>query len=50
MRVQADCERILVMMLLEGVLKQTFNFTAYAVNGYLERGRRAQVLFPPSAT
>jgi len=35
-------------MPVAGVLKQTFNFTAYAVNGYLDRGRHAQVRAPPT--
>jgi hypothetical protein len=33
-----DCERMLVLMLLRGILQQNFKFTAYAVNSYMESG------------
>jgi hypothetical protein len=39
---KADCERLLVLMLLEGVLRQRFAYTAYAVNSYMEVGPKGQ--------
>ena len=45
-----DCERMLVHMLLEGILKQKFQFTAYAVNSYMEAGLKGKAILSGSAS
>ena len=39
-----DCERVLVEMLLQGILKQKFAYTSYNVNSYMEWGQNANAI------
>lgn len=41
---KADCERVIVHLLLEEVLREKAHYTAYAVTSYILAGKKASLV------